>query len=487
MHEKNAKYIEIYINALLSEIAFATKSITVVEKRYISTMISENREKMMSAAVSIVKKLCSRGFQAFFAGGFVRDLLMKGEEAAAGDIDIATNAKPETIAKLFSHTIGVGEQFGVMVVLEDGIPFEVATFRADIGITDGRHPESVVFTDAKEDALRRDFTINGMFYDPLEEKVIDYVGGRADIDKRVIKSIGDPELRFSEDYLRMLRAVRFAARFGFEIDKSTWDALCRNAEKIRRISPERIFAEIDKMLCQANPGKSMQLLSDSGLLQEVLPEVAALAGVEQPPEFHPEGDVFIHTRICLEYLPQKPSSVLAWSALLHDVGKPSTMVISDRIRFNNHDRAGSQIACSVLKRLKASNALTDAVCACIDNHMNFMNVTKMRLSTLKKFLSRPTIEDELELHRADCLASHGDISNYYFVKEKLSEMALETIKPHPLLGGRDLIELGLKPGPLFGGILEYVYDLQLEEKVTTREQAITAVRARYLTGENVAE
>ena len=443
-------------------------------------MISNDSEKKIAAAVSIVKKLTSKRFSAFFAGGYVRDRIMKGVSAEIGDIDIATNATPETITKIFSHTIGVGEQFGVMVVIEGGIPFEVATFRADVGIADGRHPGSVVFTDAKEDALRRDFTINGMFFDPLSEKIIDYVSGVDDINSGVIRSIGDPSLRFSEDYLRMLRAIRFAARFDFRIEDATWRALCENASKIKLISPERIFSEIDRMLCQKNSARSLQLLMDSGLLKEILPEVAALAGVEQPPEFHPEGDVFVHTRLALELMVEKPSSVLAWSVLLHDVGKPSTFIISDRIRFNGHDRVGALIARAVLRRLKASNALIEGVDACIENHMNFMNVTRMRLSTLKKFLSRPTIIDELDLHKADCQASHGDIQNYDFVKEKLSLMAEEVIKPAPLIGGRELISLGLKPGPLFGEILNEIYDLQLDEKVSTRDEALAVVRERYL-------
>jgi tRNA nucleotidyltransferase/poly(A) polymerase len=442
-------------------------------------MISNTSEEKIAAAVSIVKKLTSRGFSALFAGGYVRDRIMNGVLAEIGDIDIATNATPETISKLFSHTIGVGEQFGVMVVMEGGIPFEVATFRADIGITDGRHPGAVVFTDAKEDALRRDFTINGMFFDPITEQVIDYVSGAEDINAGVIRSIGDPGQRFKEDYLRMLRAIRFAARFDFKIEDATWRALCENAEKIKLISPERIFSEIDRMLCQKNPSRSLQLLMESGLLKEVLPEVAALAGVEQPPEFHPEGDVFVHTRLALELMEEQPSSTLAWSVLLHDVGKPSTFIVSDRIRFNGHDRAGALIARTVLRRLKASNALIEAVDACIENHMNFMNVTRMRLSTLKKFLSRPTIIEELDLHRADCLASHGDIENYTFIKEKLSEMDQEVIKPPPLIGGRDLIELGLKPGPLFGEILNEIYDLQLEEKVATKNDALALVKERY--------
>lgn len=434
-------------------------------------------DEKYDAAVAVVTHLRNSGYLALFAGGCVRDALMGN---AISDIDIATNAKPDEISQLFHQTIGVGEQFGVMIVVYDGIPFEVATFRADIGITDGRHPGSVAFTDAKEDALRRDFTINGMFYDPLACEVIDYVSGKTDIDKQIIRSIGDPELRFNEDYLRMLRAIRFAARFNFAIDDATWGALCSNTSKIHFISSERIFAEIDKMLCQKNPDIALALLEKSGLLKEILPEVAALRGIEQPPEFHPEGDVFVHTLKALSMLPQGSSSVLAWSVLLHDIGKPETMVISDRIRFNNHDRVGASIARSVLKRLKASNVLMDGVEACIENHMNFMNVTRMRLSTLKKFLSRETLNDELELHRLDCLASHGDLQNYDFLKEKLTGLEIGEIKPEPLIGGRDLITLGLKPGPLFGEILSEIYDLQLEEKIASRDEAIAEVRARWM-------
>ncbi len=431
---------------------------------------------MLSAANAIVKSLTCQGYSAFFAGGYVRDRIMNGASTVIGDIDIATNATPETISKLFPHTVGVGEQFGVMVVIQEGIPFEVATFRADIGITDGRHPGAVVYTDAKEDALRRDFTINGMFYDPLRDEIIDYVDGAKDLNQKIIRSIGDPYQRFKEDYLRMLRAIRFAARFDFSIEKATWDALCANASKIHVISPERIFNEIDRMLCQENPETSLLLLQQSGLLKQILPEVENMIGIEQPPEFHPEGDVFVHTIKALHLMTDQPSAALAWSVLLHDIGKPPTMVIADRIRFNSHDRVGAAIAKSILKRLKASNVLIESVEACIENHINFMNVKKMRLSTLKKFLSRPTILDELELHRTDCLASHGDLQNYFFIKEKLQVMELTKIKPPPLLGGRDLIALGLKPGPNFGELLNDVYDLQLEEKISTREEALSVVK-----------
>jgi len=431
-------------------------------------------QEQLDSAVRIVKTLKNGGFEAFFAGGWVRDFVMGG--AGRGDIDIAASAAPRDIRRLFGRTVGVGEQFGVMIVVEDGIPFEVAAFRSDVGAKDGRHPESVAFTDAKNDALRRDFTINGMFYDPLTEEVIDYVEGRRGIAERLIKAIGDPARRFGEDYLRMLRAVRFAARFNFNIEERTFEALRSNAHNIKIISAERVFAELGKMLAGPNPGRGLSLLHDAGLLAHILPEVENLRGVEQPILFHPEGDVFVHTVKILGFLPESPSPALAWAALLHDIGKPPTMTVTDRIRFNNHHRAGAAMAGAALRRLKAPNALTDTVTSMVDNHMNFMNVEKMRLSTLKKFLSRETVHDELELHRADCLSSHGDLTNYDFVKEKLTDFKAEQIKPKPLVSGKDLIGMGLKPGPAFGKILGEVYDLQLEDKITSREEALIAVR-----------
>jgi poly(A) polymerase len=431
-------------------------------------------QKQLESAVRIVKTLKNEGFEAFFAGGWVRDFVMGG--TGRGDIDIAASAAPEEIRRLFGHTVGVGEQFGVMVVVENGIPFEVATFRTDVGVKDGRHPESVAFTDAQNDALRRDFTINGMFYDPVNGEVIDYVEGRRGIAERVIKAIGDPTRRFGEDYLRMLRAVRFAARFSFNIEERTREAIRDNARHIKNISAERVFAELGKMLVGPNPGASLSLLHDTGLLEHILPEVENLRGVEQPIQFHPEGDVFVHTVKTLGLLPENRSPDLAWSMLLHDIGKPPTMTVSDRIRFNNHNHVGAVMAEAALRRLKAPNALIDTVTSMVENHMNFMNVKKMRLSTLKKFLSRETIRDELELHRADCTSSHGDLTNYDFVRENLETFKVEQIKPKPLISGRDLIEMGLKPGPVFGKILGEVYDLLLEDKITTREEAISAAR-----------
>ncbi|MBN1130961.1 MAG: CCA tRNA nucleotidyltransferase, partial [Chitinispirillaceae bacterium] len=366
------------------------------------TMDQDHLTKKLQAARQIASRLVENGHAALFAGGFVRDMLMYGE--GRGDIDIVTSATPPTVAALFSSTIGVGAQFGVVIVVYRGIPFEVATFRSDIGIGDGRHPGQVVFTDAERDARRRDFTINGMFFDPLSGSTLDYVGGLGDLNARIIRAIGDPGLRFKEDYLRLMRAVRFSARFGFAIHEATWRAMQENAPNITRISPERIFAELDRMLRQPHPDRAVTLLRESGLLKQVLPEVDDCIGVEQPPEFHPEGDVFVHTVKALMLMRPDPTSALAWSVLLHDIGKKSTMRRMDRLRFNNHDQVGARMAGTILKRLHASNALIEAVTGCIDNHMHFMNVRSMRLSTLKKLLSRPTIDEELELHRVDCLA-----------------------------------------------------------------------------------
>ncbi len=430
-----------------------------------------------TVAFKIVKRLLDEGYEAYYAGGFVRDRLL-GVSHEQADIDIATNARPETISALFDNVVGVGEHFGVMLVIEKGISFEVATFRSDIGSADGRHPEKVVYSSAREDAQRRDFTINGLFYDPIKKATLDYVGGQADLDKGIVRSIGNPGQRFEEDYLRLLRAVRFSARFSFAIEPRTWEAVVTHAASITKVSQERIFQELTKMLTGPNPQVAVKLLFDSGLLCRILKEVSDTAGIEQPPEFHPEGDVFIHTLLALEYL-RNPSPVTAWSTLLHDIGKPPTMSREDRIRFNNHHHVGAIMAKSVLRRLRAPRKLIESVAECIENHMNWMNVTQMRLSTLKKFLARPTIKDELELHRVDCLASHGDLENYYFILQKQKEFQAQSIRPKPLLGGKDLITLGFRPGPIFGEILNSVYEQQLEERISSRQQAVDWVKKEY--------
>ncbi len=429
-----------------------------------------------TGAIHIIKELLNHGFQAYFAGGIVRDMVMGN--GVAGDIDIATDATPQSIGQIFPQTIKVGEQFGVMIVVEKGVPFEVATFRSDIGISDGRHPAAIAYTNAREDALRRDFTINGLFFNPLSDQLIDYVGGVNDIEQKIIRAIGNPELRFREDYLRMLRAIRFSARFSFKIEQNTWEAIKKYHSQIINISAERIFLELDKILRQGNADTAILLLRDCGLLTVILPEVAALNGVEQPEKYHPEGDVFTHTILALSLLRPACSSVLAWSVLLHDIGKPSTKSVSDRIRFNNHDRVGAEMARETLKRLRASNSLIKGVEACIENHMNFKNVREMRLATLKKMLSRETIDEELELHRIDCLASHGILDNYNYLIEKRKMIASDQLKPRPYIKGKDLIDIGLKPGPVFGELLSEIYELQLEEKISNRDEALKVIRQK---------
>ena len=430
-------------------------------------------------AVSIVTKLQKNGFESYFAGGCVRDKLMNRNPE---DFDIATQATPEEIAKLFSNTIPVGSSFGVMVVVKKGIQYEVATFRNEHGYSDGRHPDIVQFTTPEEDASRRDFTINGMFFNPLENKIIDYVNGQEDIKNKIIRAIGDPDKRFTEDRLRLMRAIRFAVRLNFSIEKNTWNAIKANAEHINTISPERIREETTKILMGPRAGIAVKLLQKAGLLKMILPEAEAMIGVEQPVEYHPEGDVFEHTCLLLDGM-HEPDEILAWAAFLHDIGKPVTYRrAKDRIRFNNHNRAGSIMAEKICRRLRFSNESTDAICNCIDNHMNFMHVRNMRPSTLKRLIRRPTFFNELELHRLDCESSHGDISNWEFLKEKSSLYKEEEIRPDPLINGHDLIKAGYKPGRLFKEILNEVESLQLEDRITDKEQAIKWVLENYKRG-----
>ncbi len=359
-----------------------------------------------------------------------------------------------------------------MIVLGQAGQYEVATFRTDVGYSDGRHPDAVRFSSAREDARRRDFTLNGMFYDPVEDKVIDYVGGCADIERKTIRAIGDPLHRFEEDRLRMLRAVRFAARFGFDIEEKTYNALVSQASEIHCVSAERIRDEMTKILVGPRAGWAVRCLRETGLLREILPEIAALYGVRQPEQFHPEGDVFEHTCILLDRMVQ-PTNVLAWAGLLHDVGKPATYhEAPDRIRFHNHPLVGARMADEICLRLKFSNEERGQIVACVENHMAFMNVQVMRPSTLKRLLRRPTFNDELELHRLDCLASHGDISNVDFLRKALENFRDEEIRPPRLITGNDLIKAGFKPGPRFKEILEEVETLQLENKLHDHDKAM---------------
>lgn len=422
-------------------------------------------------AVEILKRLREKHHEAFLVGGCVRDLWMG---RAPEDFDIATSARPEEVARLFPRTIPIGAQFGVLLVLKGSTPYEVATFRTDRSYKDGRHPTEVAFSTPKEDALRRDFTVNGLFFDPIREKVIDFVGGEEDLRKRLIRAIGDPVRRFQEDRLRMLRAVRFTATLDFSMDPATFRAVQRFAEEITEVSHERIRDELVKLFTGPHAGRGLDLMDETGLLQVILPEVAKMKGVLQPPEFHPEGDVFTHTRGVLEHL-KGPSTVLAMGALLHDVGKPPTFKVADRIRFDGHDRVGAAIAQRILKRLRLSNAETDAIVELVQDHMKFKDVRQMRLATLKRFMALSTFPEQLKLHRADCLASHGDLSNWRFLRKKLKELPAQVLKPRPLINGHDLLKLGFKQGPLIGTILKAVEERQLEGTLTSKEQALVWV------------
>lgn len=453
-----------------------------MDRRYSKAMALEQPKpaNMEQIARSIVARLRERGYVAYYAGGCVRDLV-RGTKPK--DFDVATDARPEQVQAIFPRTYAVGAHFGVIVVLEGGFQFEVATFRSDGLYIDGRHPVEVHFSSAEEDARRRDFTINGMFYDPIAAEVIDFVDGRADLQAGLIRAIGQPEQRFAEDRLRMLRAVRFATVLEFEIDPSTWTALVERAETIKDISAERIREELVRIFLSPHRLRGFDLLDRSGLLGAILPEMEPMKGCAQPEQFHPEGDVFQHTRLMLELLPEKVSAPLVFSVLLHDVGKPPTATVDEngRIRFNNHDRIGAEMTAAIMERLRFSRAEIDATVEMVLQHMVFKDVPRMRIAKLKRFMARPTFEDELELHRVDCESSHRMMENYDFLLQKREEFANEPIIPPPLVRGDDLIAMGMKPGPKFGEILEAVETRQLEGALKTREEALEWVRKEYAT------
>ena len=428
-----------------------------------------------SGALHIIEKLSACGYRALLAGGCVRDWVLGREPL---DWDVATNAAPDVVMQLFEKTVPVGVEFGIVVViLEDG-HYEVARFRRDGPYLDGRHPDGVEYADEKADAARRDFTVNGLFYDPLNEELIDYVGGRDDLARGLLRAIGDPVQRFSEDYLRMLRAVRFATRLRFAIDPCTFDAIRAGAENIQRVSIERIRDECTRILTGGHAGSGMQLLLDSGLLMAILPEVAAMVGVAQPPQFHPEGDVWTHVKMMLENL-RNPSPALAWSTLLHDIGKPPTFALTDRIRFNGHDALGAKMAAQICQRLHMSNEASARICELTAQHMRIGRAKEMRPSKLKRLLRLPIFPELLELHRLDCLASHKQLDVYDFCKENLRPGAEADLHPPILLNGMDLIEMGLEPGPLFKEILKAVEDEQLEGRLRWREESLEFVRQRF--------
>ncbi len=426
-------------------------------------------------AVGIVRVLKESGHEAYLVGGCVRDLVM-GKPPK--DYDVATSARPEQVARLFRRTIPVGAQFGVQIVLIGKTPYEVATFRTDREYKDGRHPEGVVFSSPKEDVLRRDFTVNGLFYDPLKKQVIDYVGGREDLKRKMIRAIGDPDKRFAEDRLRMLRAVRFTATLGFDLDPATFKAVQQAAGWIAEVSPERIRDELVKLFTGPHPGRGLDLLEQSGLLRVILPEVERMKGVQQPPEFHPEGDVFIHTRRVLDGVPNS-SAVVAIGALLHDVGKPPTFRVADRIRFNGHDRVGARMAQEICRRLRFSNAETGAISDLVGEHMRFKDVRQMKLSTLKRFMASPIFNEHMKLHRADCMGSHGDLANWKFLRRKLREIPKKEIKPAPLISGHDLLGMGYPEGPQVGLILKAVEERQLEKELVSKAAALAWVSEAF--------
>jgi poly(A) polymerase len=445
--------------------------------------------KKYKAAVDVARWLRESGHAAYLAGGCVRDLLLG---VAPHDFDVATSATPEVVQRSFARTESVGAHFGVVLVVDEGegerVATEVATFRNDGAYSDGRRPDAVRFsTEAREDVVRRDFTINGMLLDVLRweagdrlvDCVLDYVGGLSDLEACVVRAIGEPSRRFDEDKLRMLRAVRFAARLGFAIEPRTMAAIQSHAPEIAVVSAERVRDELTKILTEGAARRGFELLDESGLLAQVLPEVSRMKGVEQPPQFHPEGDVWVHTLMLLEHLPKGSSATLAWGMLLHDVGKPATFTPpdptkpGDRIRFNGHVEVGVAVARAILTRLRFSNGECEQILSLVQHHMQFGDVMKMKVSTLKRFLRLPKFEEHLALHRADVLSSNKHLKLYEFAKGKYEELGVEEIRPKLLVTGEDLIAAGYKPGPAFKEMLRVAEDAQLEAEISTTNQGLS--------------
>ena len=430
------------------------------------------------AAAEIVARLRAAGYLAYFVGGCVRDLLLG---RSPKDFDVATSAPPDQVLTLFEKTFAVGAHFGVVLVCSGEIVTEVATFRSDGAYSDGRRPDAVQFsTSPEEDVKRRDFTINGMMLDPVDNSVLDFVGGKKDLDAGLIRAIGDPAERFTEDKLRLLRGVRFAARFAFELEPATARAMEQLAPAVDQVSRERVREELTRMLTEGHARRAFELLDATGLLAQVLPEVVKMKGVAQPPQYHPEGDVWVHTLLLLDGLPAGCPMALAWAALLHDVGKPATFrVAPDRIRFDGHVDVGVRIAEEICRRLRFPNYETEQILSLIANHMRFADVQKMKESTLKRFFRLQHFDQHLALHRLDCLASHGSLELYDFARQRFETLPEEQVRPHLLLSGKDLIEAGYRPGPQFSKMLALAEDAQLEGVVHTREQALALVREHW--------
>jgi poly(A) polymerase len=437
--------------------------------------MTRQTDERLDAALDICDTLRRAGHRALLAGGCVRDLLL---DRRPKDYDVATSATPEEVAKLFSRCVEVGAQFGVQIVIMPPGPVEVTTFRMDGPYRDGRHPEYVEFSNEVEDARRRDFTINALFYDPDSERVIDYVSGREDLDRGIIRAVGNPFQRFTEDHLRLLRAIRFAARLGYQIEEQTLESIHRLAPLIVMTSAERIRDELVKMLTEGGARRAFELMDNTGLLAQVLPEVAAMRGVAQPPEFHPEGDVYIHTLLALEHL-KDASPALAVGVLLHDVGKPGTQTFEDRIRFNNHDKLGARMADDICRRLRMPREVIEQVSWMIENHMRVSSAPGMRESKLKRFVRHPWFGELLELCRIDCLASHGDVSIVEWLRDFVENMPGEQLKPPRILTGADLIDMGYNPSPLFSEILSSIEDAQLEGKLREKSDAMEFVKRNW--------
>ncbi|MEN6626609.1 MAG: CCA tRNA nucleotidyltransferase [Candidatus Sumerlaeia bacterium] len=435
-------------------------------------------------ALGIVRRLQEGGHEGWFVGGAVRDWLL-GEPLE--DIDIATSAQPEVVQRLFPQTRAVGAHFGVVLVMVDGHTHEVATFRAEGSYVDRRRPESVRYGTLEEDWPRRDFTINAMYYDPVARRLLDPAGGRGDIERRRLATVGNPRTRFGEDALRLMRAVRFAARYGFEIEPETARAIKACAPHLKEISAERVADELIRIMTGPNPGRAMRLMSDLGLWAQFIPEIEAMRGCEQPANFHPEGDVFVHTALVLDSLreawPGEPPPELALAALLHDVGKPPTFERGeDRIRFPEHQAVGAEMADAIGRRLKLSGRMRDEIRELVAHHMRFMDVRRMKRSTLRRLLGRCDFDLHLALHKADCLGSHNKLDSYEYCHRMRREIAEEdrerALIPAPFLDGKDLIDAGLRPGPAFGDILHEAHELQLEGELASRDEALAWLKRR---------
>ena len=423
-------------------------------------------------AARIVLQLRDAGFEAYFVGGCVRDFVMG---VVPSDYDIVTSALPDQVMALFNRTVAIGAKFGVVAVIAEDHSFEVATFRSDDVYIDGRRPSQVHFSSAKEDVFRRDFTVNGLLMDPVTEEITDYVDGLADIQEKIIRTIGDPDKRFQEDHLRMLRAIRFTANLNFNLDSFTQESIAKNVAQIQIISSERIQDELRKLLTRGGARRGFELMVQTGMLREILPEVDAMQGVEQPPRFHPEGDVWQHTLIMLEILSEEETRVnpvLAWGVLLHDVGKPVSRTEDENgVHFYGHAKQGEKIADEIMQRLKFSRLQRVTVLDLISQHMDFMNVQKMRPARLKRFLRMPDFDLHLELHRLDCLASHGMLDNYEFCRNQLENLTVEELHPPRLLNGDDLIVMGFAPGKMVGEILRVLEDQQMEGIINSKDEA----------------